>query len=600
MINSSLLIILFQVHKFYRENVYNMKISHLFVYSLVACICSATNQCIQCKGKFFTNCVESSPYVYPTGQKDSESCVRSWAGGLKNQDSPLFSYEFLFYHESFCLCGYVPAQVKNDECAPIDSSSTTVGAGVDLGKMTSATLISNYGISQEFAQQLNPYCGLPGDKAIKYLQNYPLTLTSQQALNISEGAFVYKYNVAAGLISKYCKYSFSELSYAQRTAIVSMVYQGALKFPSTASGYICKKDWKSLIKYLRNPIISYRCRRRDESDIIASDLQNCTNPYSDISFIVDESSSINDQSYLLAKNFLQNFVSNTSIGLQETQFAIVRFSTSVLCQVYFNTYNLNSQLINYINSMVQLQGGTNTGSAIAFTLGNVFTNSTGARNPSLGYGRVVIVITDGNSNNPSDTATAALQMREAGITVYAIGVGAITYSELLNIAGTPNNVFTPDTYQDLINILTSVKKTACSTPGQSSVDVDTKVNLVEKQYKFFMTNFNENGIKISIENGDNIQLYGSYFATSPYELQYEFKSSVGESLYMPFYGNIHLDLLNDTKIAYFSAVSVNGEHTVNIKVSNLKICQDALDKDCFGFSSTLILKLWALLALIIA
>ncbi|OMJ65924.1 hypothetical protein SteCoe_37419 [Stentor coeruleus] len=571
-----------------------MKTIPLLVYSIIVYACLATNQCIKCKGKYFVNCVESSPYVYPTGQKDSAGCVRSWAGGLRNQDLPLFSYEFLFYHESFCLCGYVPAETKNDKCKPIDSSSTTVGAGVDLGKMTTSTLISNYGVSQAFAQQLSPYCGLSGDKAIEYLQDYPLTLTYQQALNISEGAFIYKYNIAAGLIKKYCNYNFSDLTYAQRTAIVSMVYQGALTFKTTASDYICKKDWKSLVNYLRNPSISYKCRRRDESDIIAADLQNCTNPYSDISFIVDESSSISGPDYSLAKSFLQEFVSNTSIGLQETQFAIVRFSTLVECQVYFNTYNLNSQLINYINSMSQLQGSTNTASAINFTLSNVFKNTTGARNPSLGYGRIVIVITDGNSNNPSNTASAALEMRNAGITVYAIGVGAITYSELLNIAGTPNNVFTPDTYQDLVNILATVKKTACSTPGQSSVNIETKVNLVEKQYKFFMTNFDDNGIKVSMENGDKVQLYGSYFATAPYELQYDFKSSVGESLYMPFY-----DLLNDTKIAYFSAVSVSGEHTINLKVTNLKVCQDALDKDCFGFSSTIILKLWAILALLV-
>ncbi|OMJ80996.1 hypothetical protein SteCoe_18655 [Stentor coeruleus] len=450
-----------------------------FFYFLLVSVFSETNRWNQCNGQYFTNCLEYSPYVYPEGQKDSEKCVRSWTGGLKNQDSTLFSHEFIYYHEVLCLCGYVPAKISNDECVPIENSSTTVGIGVDLGNMNSETLVSDYGVSKEFSQQLSPYCGLSGTDAIKYLQNNPLTLTLDQATRISEGAFNSKYNYTANLIEKKCSYSFQELSYAQRTAIFSMVYQGALKFPSTASGHICNKDWKSLINYLRDPNKSYKCRRRDESDIIAVDLQSCTNPYSDICFIVDESGSISGSDYNLSKTFLKDFISGTMIGIKETQFAIVRFSSPTICEVYFNTYTENDKLIDYINSIIKIDESTNTNYAIDYAREYVFKNSSGARDPELGYGRVAIVITDGNSNVPNLTADAALRLRNAGITIYAIGVGSATYSELLNIAGTSNNVFTPQTYQDLINILINVKKTACSTPGQSTVNSEIKVQLTE-------------------------------------------------------------------------------------------------------------------------
>lgn len=501
---------------------------------LIVCAFSQANRCMQCEGQYFTNCQEYSPFVYPIGQKDSINCPRSWAGGLRNQDSSFFSYQFMYYHERVCLCGYVPAKVKKDKCVPFGSSSTTVGAGVDLGQMTKENLILDYGISEEFAQRLSPYCELPSENAIQYLQIYPLTLTTEEALRISEGAFVYKYNYAVDLINRQCNYDMQELSYAQRTAIFSMVYQGTLKFPSTEGDYICNKDWESLIIYLRNPDLSYKCRRRDESDIIAADLQICTNPYSDICFIVDESGSISETDYILSKEFLKDFILDTKIGNEETQFAIVRFSSSAVCDVYFNTFNENTRMIEYIDSLIQFAEGTNTGYAIDFALSNVFSNYTGARNPELGYGRVAIVITDGNSNDPMLTADAAFRMRNSGITIYAIGVGSITYSELLNIAGTPNNVYTPQTYQQLIDILINIKKTACSTPGLSTVDAEQQVQLTENQYKFFMTSFNGSGVKISMENGDNVQLYGSYYSTSPFNLQYEFKSSLGGKLLMPF------------------------------------------------------------------
>lgn len=567
-----------------------MKILLVLLCFLVVCAFSETNRCVQCNGQYFTNCQEYSPYTYPVGQKDSSKCTRSWTGGLRNQDSPLFSYQFIYYHEVMCLCGYVPAKVSNGECVPIESSSTTVGAGVDLGQMTNESLISDYKITKEFAQQLEPYCGLSGKNAIEYLKENPLNLGSSQALEISEGAFTNKYNYAVDLIKRQCNYAMQDLTYAQRTAILSMVYQGALKFPSTEGSYICNKDWHSLIEHLRDPDISFKCRRRDESDIIAADLLSCTTPYSDICFIVDESSSISETDYLLSKTFLKDFISNTTIGNKETQFAIVRFSNSAYCNAYFNTFNENAKIIGYIDSLIQIGGGTYTGYAIDFALNSVFSNYTEARNPELGYGRVAIVITDGNSYEPLLTAEAALRMRNAGIAVYAIGVGNVTYSELLNIAGISNNVYTPQTYQGLINILINVKKTTCSTPGQSSINSELKVELTENQYKFFMTTFNGSGVIISMENGSDIQLYGSYYSTSPFELQYEFKSSVGGKLLMPFNCNTYLDLQNNSFTAYFSAVSTSGDKQVTIKVSDCNFLE------CIDFSIALILSWWIIIA----
>ncbi|OMJ67894.1 hypothetical protein SteCoe_34817 [Stentor coeruleus] len=108
-----------------------------------------------------------------------------------------------------------------------------------------------------------------------------------------------------------------------------------------------------------------------------------------------------------------------------------------------------------------------------------------------------------------------------------------------------------------------------------------------------MTTFNESGVKIDMENGDNVQLYGSYYATSPFELQYEFKSSVGESLLMPFNYS-----LNNSNIAYFSAVSIYGDQLVTIKVNDCPLSECQLN-EYSSLSIVVIINWWIAIALVV-
>ena len=62
------------------------------------------------------------------------ACQRSWKSGIPEGTAtgkPLIYSEFIFCHESFSTCGYVP--IDPDTGIVLGGSGVTVGGGVDLG-----------------------------------------------------------------------------------------------------------------------------------------------------------------------------------------------------------------------------------------------------------------------------------------------------------------------------------------------------------------------------------------------------------------------------------------------------------------------------------
>nr|KAG5710001.1 hypothetical protein BaRGS_030077 [Batillaria attramentaria] len=91
----------------------------------------------------------------------------------------------------------------------------------------------------------------------------------------------------------------------------------------------------------------------------------------------------------------------------------------------------------------------------------MFTSANGDRPGVLNIG---VVITDGKSNDATETARAARECRSAGITMFAIGVGnRIPISELNEIATDPdyNHVLKATGYSNLSNIKSSFETVAC-------------------------------------------------------------------------------------------------------------------------------------------
>ena len=83
---------------------------------------------------------------------------------------------------------------------------------------------------------------------------------------------------------------------------------------------------------------------------------------------------------------------------------VIVFSTEVVLQFSLNTYSDENLLLSAIAAIPYFGDGTNTAAALNLVLTLDFL---GARPRSQGVPRVVMVVTDGQSNDPTATIAAA-------------------------------------------------------------------------------------------------------------------------------------------------------------------------------------------------
>ncbi len=114
-----------------------------------------------------------------------------------------------------------------------------------------------------------------------------------------------------------------------------------------------------------------------------------------------------------------------------------------------NEYKDTSSVTQAVSNIPYGGGGTNTAGALRATLENAFTEANGGRHTTSGLPRVVVVVTDGRSNNFSNTMTAAAELHEEGIIVFAIGIAGANEAELAVIATRPSYVEFTDTFDPI-------------------------------------------------------------------------------------------------------------------------------------------------------
>uniref|UniRef100_A0A3P9C7M9 VWFA domain-containing protein n=1 Tax=Maylandia zebra TaxID=106582 RepID=A0A3P9C7M9_9CICH len=131
----------------------------------------------------------------------------------------------------------------------------------------------------------------------------------------------------------------------------------------------------------------------------------------DIAFLLDGSGSVKSQDFQKMKTFVKNLVGSflsTFLNFHKNMFFFLMFST------YFH-FPLISLCI-----ITQLHGGTYTAKAIEHAVQNVFTPQRGSRSNAK---KVLIVITDGESQDSNRLPYAAQLAESKKIVRFAIGVG---------------------------------------------------------------------------------------------------------------------------------------------------------------------------------
>uniref|UniRef100_A0AAX7TE05 VWFA domain-containing protein n=1 Tax=Astatotilapia calliptera TaxID=8154 RepID=A0AAX7TE05_ASTCA len=265
--------------------------------------------------------------------------------------------------------------------------------------------------------------------------------------------------------------------------------------PTTQNTVVCgptiPKDCKSITMY--NGV----CFHMDRSNIfglpIPSSLQACP-PQVDIAFLLDGSGSISTTDFQTMKTFvktlIQSFLSN------DAQFSVSQFSTDPQIHFYFKKFT-SSGPWNDIDGISQLRAWTYTAKAIRHVVNYVFTP--GSR-PNVK--KVLIVITDGQSQDRYDLGGAAQLAESKNIIRFAIGVGsAFTNSaakqELDTIASSPSvkYVFQVQNFNALELIRQSLQDKIFSIEGSQSSGESLKMEMSQEG---FSAVYVPEGIQMSI------------------------------------------------------------------------------------------------------
>uniref|UniRef100_A0A096LY77 Matrilin-1 n=1 Tax=Poecilia formosa TaxID=48698 RepID=A0A096LY77_POEFO len=161
----------------------------------------------------------------------------------------------------------------------------------------------------------------------------------------------------------------------------------------------------------------------------------CKTRPTDLVFIVDSSRSVRPSEFEQVKVFLTNVINGLNVGPNATRVGVVNYASRVKNEVSMKTHRTKIALVKAVSKIEPLSTGTMTGSAIQFALNVAFSEAEGARAKSPDVSKVAIIVTDGRpQDNVKDVAQRA---RDAGIEIFAIGVGRVDLTTLRQMASEP-------------------------------------------------------------------------------------------------------------------------------------------------------------------
>ncbi|XP_063338109.1 integrin alpha-M-like [Pelmatolapia mariae] len=268
--------------------------------------------------------------------------------------------------------------------------------------------------------------------------------------------------------------------------------------PTTQNTVVCgptiPKHCKSITMY--NGV----CFQMDRSNTfglpIPSSPDECP-PKVDIAFLLDGSGSVSVSEFQTMTKFVEDLIQ--SFLSVDAQFSVSQFSSLPRVHFYFKKFSSSGSLKTEIDGITQLGGSTYTARAIRHVVNNVYTPQRGSR-PDVK--KVLIVITDGQSNDRYDLGNAAQLAGNQNIVRFAIGVGNAfiqpeAKKELRTIASSPsdNHVFQVENFNALEIIRQNLQDKIFSIEGSQTGGVSLKMEMSQEGFSAVIV---PEGIQMSI------------------------------------------------------------------------------------------------------
>lgn len=147
-------------------------------------------------------------------------------------------------------------------------------------------------------------------------------------------------------------------------------------------------------------------------------------------FLLDSSGSIDFADYVTMKGFVANVILSLN-ATEESQIGVINFSGSPELVIHLTSARDLNSLANQVRAITYIGGGTRTDMALDLMVESLRLTRGNGPIP------IGILLTDGQSNNPSLTIEAAARVHAAGVSMYTFGIGNTNPEELRAIASTP-------------------------------------------------------------------------------------------------------------------------------------------------------------------
>ncbi|XP_055346049.1 collagen alpha-1(XIV) chain-like [Paramacrobiotus metropolitanus] len=236
----------------------------------------------------------------------------------------------------------------------------------------------------------------------------------------------------------------------------------------------------------------------------------------DICIMMDSSGSIGFLNFFLARVFLKDLLGSFEGG--SARAALVVFSSTVHLTFPLDTnMTWSEKRLAALDTKLtpHLRDNTHTAAAIKYCI-DMFNSM-----PSIpGVPKINLVITDGQSNDPgpetvADTAPLAAA---AGISSFAVGVGAeVVLSELLQITGNHRDrLHYLDSFQDLAEFFRQLNQETCEIPQTPRINDKISDSLIRAERRYFRYSVSEEGLHIRISTtAGKTAAYYSYAEKTP-------------------------------------------------------------------------------------
>ncbi|XP_031157288.1 collagen alpha-6(VI) chain isoform X1 [Sander lucioperca] len=182
----------------------------------------------------------------------------------------------------------------------------------------------------------------------------------------------------------------------------------------------------------------------------------------DIVFMVDGSWSIGTENFKQIRQFLYTLVNSFDVSPEHVRIGLVQYSTTPRTEFLLNTFQNKDDILQHIDTLPYMGGGTQTGLGLDFMLNNHFVEEAGSRRGQK-VPQIAVVITDGKSQD--NVESHAQDLRRRGIILYAIGIKDADEEQLKDIANEPHSqhVYSVSDFAALQGISQSIVHTLCTT-----------------------------------------------------------------------------------------------------------------------------------------